>query len=75
MINNLGSGLKWRPTRRTLQHQIQCCEWLLLTVMAMKTLKGRRAPRCDELQFRAKMTVRGAVLGFTKFTQLHVVTS
>ena len=24
---------------------------------AMKTLSGRRAPRCDEDQFRAKMTV------------------
>ena len=24
---------------------------------AMKTLSGRRAPRCDKHQFRAKMTV------------------
>ena len=24
---------------------------------AMKTLSGRRAPRCDKDQFRAKMTV------------------
>ena len=24
---------------------------------AMKTLNGRRAPRCDKDQFRAKMTV------------------
>ena len=36
---------------------------------AIKTLKGRRAPRCDELQFRAKMTVRGAVFEISLNTE------
>ena len=26
-------------------------------IATMKTLRGRRAPRCDKDQFRAKMTV------------------
>ena len=43
---------KWHPKQRS-----ECCEWLLLTFEAMKTLSGRRVPRCDKHQFRAKMTV------------------
>ena len=48
---------KWRPSQRT--SPTECCEWLLLTSKfeAMKMLSGRRAPRCDKDQFRAKMTV------------------
>ena len=46
---------KWQPSQRTVT--TECCEWLLLTRVNLKTLSGWEAARCDEHPFRAKIKV------------------